>query len=130
MIVSHGGGATADRLAGLPSMRARRESRGKGLKGGTARQKRGKRRVQSFRLGKDFFVVSIHDAWTGDDRKIEERREGSWSMLSRRCHRLTLTLQSCRHSSFRRCQFVLIAVQSSLSGFSCLLSGEERITNN
>lgn len=46
LIVSHGGGATADRLAGLPSMRARRESRGKGLKGGTAREKRESKRAR------------------------------------------------------------------------------------
>lgn len=74
MIVSHGGGATADRLAGLPSMRARRESRGKGLKEGTVRKKRETTRAV-LRLGKDFFV-STYDAWTGNGEKVGDRREG------------------------------------------------------
>lgn len=69
LIVSHGGGATADRLAGLPSMRARRESRGKGLKERTAREKRKTTRAV-LRLGKDSFV-STCDAWTGDGEKVE-----------------------------------------------------------
>lgn len=67
LIVSHGGGATADRLAGLPSMRARHESRGKGLKGRTVREKRETTRAV-LRLGKDFFV-SMYDAWIGDGEK-------------------------------------------------------------
>lgn len=41
------------------------------MKGGTAREKRETARAV-LRLGKDFFVVSMYDAWTGDGGKVEE----------------------------------------------------------